>query len=244
MGEMSLICPACQAEYRIPDDAIPAQGREVECSGCGHVWTAQRPRAYAPMDLGRFEVQPPATPPEPAPLSQRLPQNVLSILQDEVEHERRARAAEPDKEPAPAPAPTSTEPAAPEIDWPATTVTAHPQTMFPPRELTPPKPQPPSQAIRSRVESKRLEPENTAIEPGRETAVGSPSQTVPVQQRRSGYGVGFSLAAMIAAAIVALYVMAPGMADSGPFGAFLMQMREGADQARLWLQNLAAGVPT
>ncbi|MFN3526759.1 MAG: MJ0042-type zinc finger domain-containing protein, partial [Paracoccus sp. (in: a-proteobacteria)] len=29
MSEISLICPACDAEYRLPEAAIPPAGREV-----------------------------------------------------------------------------------------------------------------------------------------------------------------------------------------------------------------------
>ncbi|MCS5600958.1 MAG: zinc-ribbon domain-containing protein, partial [Paracoccus sp.] len=39
---MRLICPGCDAEYRIPEKAIPPEGREVECSDCGRVWHGER----------------------------------------------------------------------------------------------------------------------------------------------------------------------------------------------------------
>ncbi len=35
---MRLICPKCDAQYNIADDAIPAGGRDVQCSTCGHTW--------------------------------------------------------------------------------------------------------------------------------------------------------------------------------------------------------------
>lgn len=35
---MRLICPECGAQYEIAADMVPAEGREVECSACGHVW--------------------------------------------------------------------------------------------------------------------------------------------------------------------------------------------------------------
>ncbi len=35
---MRLICPNCNAQYEIEDHAIPDGGRDVQCSGCGHVW--------------------------------------------------------------------------------------------------------------------------------------------------------------------------------------------------------------
>lgn len=37
---MELICPACDARYRLPDGAIGPAGRRVSCSSCGHGWHA------------------------------------------------------------------------------------------------------------------------------------------------------------------------------------------------------------
>lgn len=133
MGEISLVCPGCTAEYRVPEHAIPSEGREVECSNCGRVWLAApvTPKP-APLDLASLAIPaPPAeAPPPPAgaaepQLSRRLPETVFNILRDEVEHDKRVRAA---KTAAPIELPaagsdhksdtrTGTEP-----DWPATTV--------------------------------------------------------------------------------------------------------------------------
>ncbi|MFO7804213.1 MAG: zinc-ribbon domain-containing protein [Paracoccaceae bacterium] len=33
-----LICPNCGAQYEVDDDVIPAAGRDVQCSNCGHTW--------------------------------------------------------------------------------------------------------------------------------------------------------------------------------------------------------------
>lgn len=35
---MRLICPNCGAQYMIPDDVIPAEGRDVQCSSCSSTW--------------------------------------------------------------------------------------------------------------------------------------------------------------------------------------------------------------
>ena len=35
---MRLICPNCDAEYQVDDAAVPASGRDVQCSNCGHAW--------------------------------------------------------------------------------------------------------------------------------------------------------------------------------------------------------------
>ncbi len=35
---MRLICPNCGAQYEVDSSVIPAGGRDVQCSGCGHTW--------------------------------------------------------------------------------------------------------------------------------------------------------------------------------------------------------------
>ncbi|PIE10207.1 MAG: thioredoxin [Rhodobacterales bacterium] len=35
---MRLICPNCGAQYEIDEGLIPAAGRDVQCSNCGHTW--------------------------------------------------------------------------------------------------------------------------------------------------------------------------------------------------------------
>lgn len=40
---MRLICPNCGAQYEVPDDVIPASGRDVQCSNCGDTWFQKHP---------------------------------------------------------------------------------------------------------------------------------------------------------------------------------------------------------
>ncbi len=35
---MRLTCPNCAAQYEVPDDVIPEEGRDVQCSNCGTTW--------------------------------------------------------------------------------------------------------------------------------------------------------------------------------------------------------------
>ncbi|MCB1313137.1 MAG: zinc-ribbon domain-containing protein, partial [Sedimentitalea sp.] len=47
---MRLTCPNCEARYEIPDEVIPLDGRDVECSNCGRIWFqthADHPEATA-----------------------------------------------------------------------------------------------------------------------------------------------------------------------------------------------------
>ena len=40
---MRLVCPNCDAKYEVSDDAVPEEGRDVQCSSCGHAWFQRRP---------------------------------------------------------------------------------------------------------------------------------------------------------------------------------------------------------
>jgi predicted Zn finger-like uncharacterized protein len=40
---MELICPSCEARYRVPEGAIGGRGRQVSCTNCGHGWHAVPP---------------------------------------------------------------------------------------------------------------------------------------------------------------------------------------------------------
>ena len=35
---MRMICPNCGAQYEVDDNVIPDNGRDVQCSNCGHTW--------------------------------------------------------------------------------------------------------------------------------------------------------------------------------------------------------------
>ena len=36
---MIIECNSCNKKFNVPDDAIPATGRLVQCSNCGNKWT-------------------------------------------------------------------------------------------------------------------------------------------------------------------------------------------------------------
>ncbi|OUS22514.1 hypothetical protein A9Q95_05960 [Rhodobacterales bacterium 59_46_T64] len=40
---MRLVCPNCGAQYEVPEDVIPENGRDVQCSSCGDTWFQQHP---------------------------------------------------------------------------------------------------------------------------------------------------------------------------------------------------------
>ncbi len=244
MGEISLICPGCGAEYRVPQSAIPAEGREVECSGCGHVWhalagTAPRPEAPAAILTPEREDEDADEPPAPAiPLRERLPENVLNILRDEVEHERRARAAETVRQAG----------GTGDVEWPATTVTGPampdeeqapvlaPALALARRSVSPPAavpaPRPMAEEAPAEVVPLTARLPDPAPMPA---ATGEPVPAAPADDSRAGYAMGFGFAVMVAVGLFALYQMAPSM--TGPFGDVVNGLRESVDRGRLWLHG-------
>jgi len=57
---MRLICPNCQAQYEVADDAIPPGGRDVQCSNCQVSWFQTEKPTVPGRDTSQL-----ITPPEP-----------------------------------------------------------------------------------------------------------------------------------------------------------------------------------
>lgn len=104
---MRLICPNCGAQYEVPTEVIPTEGRDVQCSACSNTWFQAHPDHDAALadEVDRTSVEPVAPPPEPEPQPEPQPQmptlekreldpNVSDVLRQEAEFEAQARAAE------------------------------------------------------------------------------------------------------------------------------------------------------
>jgi predicted Zn finger-like uncharacterized protein len=118
---MRLVCPNCDAQYEVDDSAIPAAGRDVQCSACGHGWFHRpdpRPAAAAAVAAAADPVTarpaPPAAardpsdrlaPAEPGtvagavapagtPPRRPLDETVKTVLREEALREAAARQAE------------------------------------------------------------------------------------------------------------------------------------------------------
>lgn len=98
---MRLICPNCDAEYEVDAAVIPQEGRDVQCSSCGHTWFQRPEGAEDEADLPALDEPPddaeprdPATGPERPPYRQPLDEEVASVLREEAEREQKARRAE------------------------------------------------------------------------------------------------------------------------------------------------------
>ncbi len=116
---MRLKCPSCGAQYEVPDDVIPEDGRDVQCSNCGNTWfqthdTSATPEAVAAAARApkeavwhpevdadvddrpsvNQEAAPGTSAPQSPPKRRELDPSVADILREEAELEARARRAE------------------------------------------------------------------------------------------------------------------------------------------------------
>jgi predicted Zn finger-like uncharacterized protein len=52
---MRLICPNCDAQYEVPEDVMPREGRDVQCSNCGQTWFQDHPDTIAERETAGAE---------------------------------------------------------------------------------------------------------------------------------------------------------------------------------------------
>lgn len=53
---MRLTCPNCGAQYEVPDEVIPSEGRDVQCSNCGDTWFQDHPNSITADDAADTEM--------------------------------------------------------------------------------------------------------------------------------------------------------------------------------------------
>jgi len=113
---MRLQCPNCDAEYEVDASAIPYDGRDVQCSNCGHGWYQTHPdfETDDAIEAALYDPPPPFDRPEASPAPSKAAASVaakaapvtsdvpkreidpeaLRILREEVAYEKAKRAAE------------------------------------------------------------------------------------------------------------------------------------------------------
>ena len=93
---MRMICPNCGAQYEVADDVIPASGRDVQCSNCGHTWFEQPGASEAAERGAPFEAPSEPTPP-PAPEIE--PEVEVAPKPEEASEPEQTQEPEPTSEP-------------------------------------------------------------------------------------------------------------------------------------------------
>lgn len=94
---MRLICPNCEAQYEVPDDAIPPGGRDVQCSNCQQSWfQTQKPVTPARNALMLEPSDPHAAPEEDAADKQPVASELYDDLEEDVIADNAVTEAMPD----------------------------------------------------------------------------------------------------------------------------------------------------
>ncbi|WP_409201595.1 zinc-ribbon domain-containing protein [Leisingera sp. S132] len=125
---MRLTCPNCAAQYEVPEDVIPPEGRDVQCSNCGQTWfqaAAGTAEAAAEDALENIGIEEAFARAAEAEAREKAEQELAAKAEQEAaakakeERERAAQAerdaeqqldAAPDPEPEPEPEPEDSTP--------------------------------------------------------------------------------------------------------------------------------------
>ncbi|TCP44461.1 zinc-ribbon domain-containing protein [Rhodovulum marinum] len=253
---MRLTCPNCDAQYEVDDAVIPDDGRDVQCSNCGHTWfqhpdgtateeSASAPHTPEPENVGWHEETPGVSEPDPdnggdadpgdaavespppaATPRRALDASVLNILKEEAEREQRAREQE---------ATTETFSSQPDLGLDSATT--------PPPAPDAAEPAPAQGASATAMPRRDLLPDieeinstlNASSDRGADSIVTAEEQDA---QERSAFRRGFGIVVLAATAALAAYLMAPNIASLHPaLETPMATYTDLIDGVRVWLNT-------
>lgn len=166
---MRLVCPNCDAEYEVPESAIPQDGRDVQCSNCGNTWFFDPNEPASTAEVEAVDVSEPevAPEPEPEPVPEPNPEPVKPTepaagpSAPPVVARAAAEAAIDAPDPTPA-APAPRKPA-PKFEPPEDAPPSYPSDDQPQldkdQQVVPKRPAVPTAADRPKVPRRRIEPQ-------------------------------------------------------------------------------------
>lgn len=261
---MRLKCPNCGAQYEVPDEVIPAEGRDVQCSNCGDTWYQTHPDRDDAADMREPSLEElhaalddrdaPAVEDTPQPEEEQAPKlrkrdldpDVSDILRQEAEHEAQMRAAEMDAGLESQPDLGLSEPIADEPTRRAQQVRERMARMRGEPEPAEEADEEPTPVESSRDLLPDIDELNSSLESTGDKAIvaahGSAAES-PVGGTRSGFSKGFLFALLIVLALVVIYFNAPKIAQSVPQADPLLNAYVAMiDNARIWLDKTVGGL--
>lgn len=225
---MRLTCPNCSAQYEVPDEVIPEEGRDVQCSNCDQTWF----QAKHPTDADPEPVQDEAPEAEapPAEVEDAEPEaedavaettgnvdpSVANILKEEAEREAELRAQE------------------------GGGLETQPDLALD----TPPEPsgepeQPPASEIAEDSGQKDALPDVEAINSSLRSDDDTPATAQPAR-KSGGFVRGFALVLIIGVVLYLIYGNAQQISEAVPQAdSVLSSYVSLVDQARVWLEAQA-----
>lgn len=235
---MRLTCPNCNAQYEVPDEVIPEEGRDVQCSNCEKTWfqpkhpeappaaeaePAEDAAAPAPEPDAQDAAPEPESEPEqevaePTPRSNVDPA-VASILQQEAARESELRAKE------------------------GASLESQPDLGLdqPPEPATEPK-RPAATKTADDAGQKDALPDVETINSSlrSEDASAEPAPAEPASRKSGGFMRGFALILIIGGILFLIYGNARRISEAVPQAEPALQSYVSiVDQARVWLESKA-----
>lgn len=260
---MRLTCPNCGAQYEVPAEVIPTDGRDVQCSNCGYTWFQAHPDAAltpAPsLEQGEpplpgpepepdFEAEPVQEPeaapepepqeelPDPAPVRQQMDSSVSDILREEAEREAELRAQEAQPEPMDIQTDLGLDNHGPDEAGKRARQAQERMAKIKGDPLPPPEDGESRRDLLPDIEevSSTLK---TSDDSQRNTQIEA-DDTQQMQKRSGGFRRGFVIALLIAALLVLAYMNAPLIAEKVPAAEATVNVYVATvDQARFWLES-------
>ncbi|WP_299968241.1 zinc-ribbon domain-containing protein [uncultured Roseobacter sp.] len=268
---MRLICPNCDAQYEVPDNVMPPNGRDVQCSNCGHTWFQNHPDAEeadlvaetaapegdAEQDPGptaSTDDAPPDPVPDEAPSDEDTPpeedteapsmptRRPLDPAVADVLREEAAREADARKRDAAALE------SQPDLGLDAASSPAQPAATDEPRPITPAVATATATAAGDRrARLPDIEQINSTLRSNSaRSPAEDPGQTGQVEAReKRRFGAGFLTVLGLAAVLTLAYVFAPELAEVLPQSdPWLSSYVSLVDTGRMWLDRQVAATLT
>ncbi len=232
---MRLTCPNCSAQYEVPDDVIPENGRDVQCSNCEQTWfqpkhpetakdqpdTVEAVVAEPVGDAAAAPADEVAPEPEKAEDTGNVDPSVANILKEEAAREAELRAQE------------------------GSSLESQPDLALDPPEEPKVKPKrPAATATAEDSGQKNALPDVQAINTGLKSGSDAKSkETASEAPRKSGgFLRGFALIVIIGIILLLVYSNASQISEAVPQAdPVLKSYVSFVDQARLWLEAQTGG---
>lgn len=213
---MRLICPNCGAQYEIDANLIPAAGRDVQCSDCGHTWLetpgASLAREAEPARKAETQPDPIAEPqPEPEPAGYEDLDGLPLDMGDAVVSVSPAAQESPDSLPTKTPA----QPALSDNVAQILREEADYERQQRRREAEQIETQPDLDLHVAAPTRRELLPNIEEINSSLR-GEDDPATTVKTPQRRSGFWAGFLFIVLIALLALLAYLFAPQISETVP----------------------------
>ena len=235
---MRLLCPNCDAEYEVDGSVIPDNGRDVQCSNCGHAWFQLPPEIEAELEAEDALYDAPPAP--MLPVVDELPrrgidESVMAVLREEADRETNARRGD-----APQTIETQTEMGlAPQAAAGGAVAQRIARMKGVEPEAAPTRPVRPQTRREMLPEIEEINSSLRASSEKRTGEAAAVSDSMTAATGGGGFRSGFVLMLVMAIVLVAIYVMAPKIAQQIPGAAGMMEAYvTSVDHARLILDGL------